>query len=79
VQAGETRFSSADMTAYMRWWRSDFQVRRRQFKALLKGRPLASHRPLPAQDQRDGHCIFCSDRTVAVDGICSTCREEIER
>jgi len=70
--------TSADMAAYMRWWRSAFQVRKRALNRPLKDRPVASHRPLPDKDRREGHCIFCGHRTVAVDDVCSMCRRELE-
>jgi hypothetical protein len=83
VQGGETRFSSADMAAYMRDYRAraggnSALLKKRQLKLLLKGRPVASHRPLQLPDQREGHCVFCGHRTVAVDDVCSLCRREIE-
>jgi len=73
--SGDSQVSSRDMAAYMRWWRRR-HTPLGQLRQMLRERPVASHRPLPDVD--DGHCLFCGDRTIATDQVCSRCRREIE-
>ena len=80
---GDATVSSSDMAAYMRHYRERAGGERmldlkRELKRTRPRRPVASHRPLPVSDQRPGHCLFCGHRTVAVDDVCSVCRQEIE-
>lgn len=71
------------MRVYMRAYRSsDLQAPahvppRPKFKLIRRTRPPVVFKPLPADEQKHGHCTFCGLRSYLT--VCGFCAREIER